>query len=177
MIGTNWVTRSCLPLASFFLPLPLFVVQQMCVLRYICTCIYKLQCQEGCLLWRQCLLQEMMQQQPTCFILFGGEFLNCLCTRRLKTTFDNGSKEFPFNTFSTLISLIDGSSMMLNETNFQVHSKTTCKSTRKGKGKTKGLAKGTKEGTKEVKERKKGRRVSTTTRIILRTQCSILMKT
>lgn len=47
----------------------------------------------------------------------------------------------------------------------------------KVQGKTKGLAKGTKEGTKEVKERKKGRRVSTTTRIILRTQCSILMKT
>lgn len=56
-----------------------------------------------------------------------------LCTRQLKTTFDNGSKEFPFNTFSTLISLIDGSSMILNATNFQVHSKTTCKSTRKGK--------------------------------------------
>jgi hypothetical protein len=44
--------------------------------------------------------------------------------------------------------------------------------------KTKGLKEARNKGTKEVKERKKGRRVSssTTTRIILRTRCSILIK-
>jgi len=113
---------------------------------------------------------------PHALYFLGGEFLNCLCVHvDLKTTSDNGSKEFPFNTFSTLISLIDGSSMILNATNFPSAFQNNVQKYKERKEKNKRVIA---KRRNEVKERKKGRRVSTTTtRIVLRTQCSILMKT